>query len=55
MTIKYIDDDKTLFSILSLCKDFNEMLRNEVVKQSLLRASQHNLKKKRRNLWLNIL
>ena len=38
MTIKYVADDDTLRKILALGRDFNEVLRNEVLKQSLLRG-----------------
>ncbi len=39
MTIRFIDKDETLRSILLLCKDFNDLLRDEVLKQALLRSS----------------
>lgn len=55
MSIKFVDDDITLRNILMCCKDFNEMLREPVLKQSLLRASQHRLKQKRKTLWLKLL
>jgi hypothetical protein len=32
MTIKFIDSDETLRSILLLCRDFNDLLRPEVLK-----------------------
>ena len=47
MTIKFIDDDIILRNILLVCRDFNELLKEEVLKQSLLRASQERLSKKR--------
>lgn len=43
MSIKFIDNDKELVSLLQLSRDFNEILRNEVLKQALLRSSQHRL------------
>lgn len=54
-TIKYVDSDKTLLSILQCSKDFNEILRSEVYKQALLRTDQHKLERKRKVLWLKIL
>ena len=32
MSIKFIDNDQTLVNILACCRDFNEMLRDEVLK-----------------------
>ena len=55
MTLKFIDSDDTLLSILLLNRDFNDLLREEVLKQALLRSSQELLARKRRNLWLKIL
>lgn len=55
MTIKFIDSDEKLRDILLLSKDFSEILRDEVLKQALLRSSQHRLKAKRKTLWLKIL
>ena len=43
MTIRFIDDDLTLRAILLLSKDFNELLKDEVLKQALLRSSKHRL------------
>jgi hypothetical protein len=39
MTIKFLDTDQALFRVLAVCRDFNELLTDEVLKQSLLRAS----------------
>jgi len=55
MTIKFIDNDLELRNILLLSRDFNEILRNEVLEQALLRSSQHNLNRKRKVLWLKLL
>lgn len=55
MCIKFVDDDIILRNILLCCRDFNEMLRDPVLKQSLLRSSQHRLKAKRKTLWLKLL
>ena len=55
MAIKYVDTDCTLFRILQVCRDFNELLTDEVLKQSLLRASQSKLSVKRPVLWLRTL
>ena len=55
MTIKFLDTDQALFRVLAVCRDFNELLTDEVLKQSLLRASQHTLKGKRTQLWLRLL
>jgi hypothetical protein len=32
MTIKFIDSDATLVSLLAACRDFNEVLKDEVIK-----------------------
>lgn len=55
MTIQYIDSDSTLRNMLLVCRDFNELLKDEVLKQALLRSSQHRLQEKRASLWLKIL
>jgi hypothetical protein len=55
MTIKFIDTDEKLRDLLLLSKDFSEILRDEVLKQALLRSSQHRLKAKRKTLWLKLL
>ena len=46
-SIKFIDSDLTLRNVLHVCKDFNEILRSEVYKQSLLRTDQHKISSKR--------
>ena len=55
MTIKYIDSDKVLRYLVSLNRELNEVLRFEVLKQSLLRADLEDIELKRRDLWLQIL
>ena len=55
MTIKFIGNDMELRNLLLLSRDFNEILRNEVLQQALLRSSQHNLARKRKTLWLKLL
>ena len=55
MTIKFIDEDRTLFRVLQICREINEVLKPEVLKQSLLRASQSRLPLKRPHLWLRLL
>jgi hypothetical protein len=39
MSIKYMDNDQELVHLLQLSRDFYEILRNEVLKQALLRSS----------------
>jgi ecotropic viral integration site 5 protein len=39
MTIRFIDEDSTLVKLLAVCRDFNEVLRDEFLKQALLRSS----------------
>jgi hypothetical protein len=55
LTIKFIDSDRVLRYIVSLNRDLNEVLRSEVLKQSLLRADMQDIELKRRDLWLQIL
>jgi len=52
LTIKFIDSDKTLRYVVSLNRDLNEILRFEVLKQSLLKADKKDIELKRRDLWL---
>lgn len=52
LSIKFIDSDKTLRQISCLNKDLNEILRDEVLKQTLLRADVRDLSNKRHDLWL---
>lgn len=47
MTIKFIDSDSTLGKILQVSRDFNELLREEILKQALLKASPERLMFKR--------
>ena len=53
--IKFIDDDVTLRNILLCSRDFNDILKDEVLKQALLRSDTHRIKNKRKTLWLRIL
>lgn len=55
MTIKFIDSDKTLRDLLLVSRDFNDILKPEILKQALLKSDQHKINKKRKQLWLNIL
>jgi hypothetical protein len=55
MSIKFIDSDETLRNMLAVCRDWNDLLRDEILKQALLRSSQDRLKSKRQALWLKIL
>lgn len=32
MTIKFLDTDQSLFRVLAVCRDFNELLIDEVLK-----------------------
>jgi hypothetical protein len=43
LTIRYIDCDFTLRNIVSLNKDMNEILREEILKQSLLRSNKERV------------
>ena len=54
-SIKFIDSDETLRNLLMVSKDFNEILRDEIYKQALLRTDQHRIEKKRKVLWMKIL
>jgi hypothetical protein len=51
LTIKFIDTDKVLRKIVSLNRDLNEILREEVLKQTILRSDLHILELKRSSLW----
>ena len=55
LTIKFIDSDVLLQKLVSLNKDLNEILRDEVLKQTLLRADFSDLEMKRKDIWLQIL
>jgi hypothetical protein len=55
MTIKFIDQDSTLLKLLLVSRTFNEMLKDQVLKQALMRSSQDKLGRKRTILWLKIL
>jgi len=55
LTIKFIDSDKMLSKLVSLNKDLNEIFRDEVLKQTLLRADLRDLEVKRKDIWLQIL
>lgn len=52
LTIKFIDSDETLRTLICLSRDMNEILREECLKQSLLRADTVKVEKKRKELWL---
>lgn len=39
ITIRFIDDDRTLSKVLMLGKDYYESLREPVYKQALMRSS----------------
>ena len=52
MSLKFIDSDVTLCNILATSRDMSDFLREEVLKQALLRADQHRLHLKRQTLWL---
>lgn len=52
LTIKFIDSDVLLQKLVSLNKDLNEILRDEVLKQTLLRADISDLDTKRKDIWL---
>lgn len=53
--IKFIDDDRTLKSVLICSRDTNEILRLEILKQALLRSSPERLPIKRPFLWCKLL
>lgn len=55
LTIKFVDSDATLKNLLLVCRDFNDILKPTILKQSLLRADQHRINEKRRYLWLHTL
>ena len=52
LSIKFISDDKTLRKIISLSRDLNEILRDEVLKQTLLRSDVQDVSSKRKDIWL---
>jgi 23S rRNA C2498 (ribose-2'-O)-methylase RlmM len=52
LTIKFVDSDANLKNLLLVCRDFNDILKPTILKQSLLRADQHRINEKRRDLWL---
>ena len=54
-SIKFIDSDETLRNLLMVSKDFNEILRDEIYKQALLRTDRNRIEKKRKILWMKIL
>lgn len=55
LTIRFIDSETTLKNLCCLSKDMNEILREEVLKQSLMRANIEEVEKKRKEVWLQIL
>ena len=52
LTIKFIDSDYGLRTLVSLNRDLNEILREEILKQSLLRADRKDIERKRGDVWL---
>ena len=52
LTIKFIDKDKTLSKLVCLNKDMNEILRDEVLRQSLIRSDKEEVELKRKDLWV---
>lgn len=55
ITIRFVDSDRTLKNLVSLSKDLNEILREEVLKQTLLRSDTDSVEQKRKEVWLQIL
>jgi len=53
--VRYVDTDSGLRNLLCLSKDLNEILRDEVLKQSLMRSDIQNVERKRNGMWLSIL
>lgn len=41
--------------MLLVCHDFNEILRDDVLRQALLRSSPERLQRKRPTLWLRVM
>ena len=41
--------------MLLVCHDFNEILRDDVLRQALLRSSPERLHRKRPTLWLRVM
>jgi hypothetical protein len=55
LTVRYVDDDRTLRNLILLNSDMYEILREEVLKQSLLRTNCERLEAKRQEIWLHML
>lgn len=55
ITVKYIDNDEMLLKLLRLNRELNEVLKEPVIKQLLIRTNQSRLSRKRVPLWLQIL
>ena len=53
--IKFVDTDLTLRNILVCSRDTNEILKHEILKQALLKASPDRLVEKRAALWTKLL
>lgn len=53
--IKFVDDDKTLLSLLMLNKETSRVMSRFVCRQALINSSQENLVAKRTQLWLKLL
>ena len=51
MSLKYLNDDRTLRNLLRLNHSTSGKLRNSVLKQVLLRSEPQRLKYKRSLLW----
>lgn len=55
LTIKFIPTDQCLRNLVSLNRELNEILREEVLKQTLMRSDLHEVQEKRKDIWLQIL
>ena len=55
LSIRFINSDESLKIISSLNKDLNEILQEEILKQSLMRSDSKYIESKRINLWVKIL
>ena len=55
LSLKFIDRDEILRNVLLVCHDFNEILRDDVLRQALLRSSPERLHRKRPTLWLRVM
>ena len=55
MIIKYIDKDRTLLNILLLSGEVHDTIKEEALKQALLKSDQQRIFRKRKTLWLKLL